>query len=134
MTPISILLIEDNPGDVLQIENALKACEIPAEIMVVGDGEKALSLLKNEEIDPDLVILDLSIPKVSGIAVLEQYQPKEKPPVVVFSSTWAETEIGQALALGARAVVHKPIHPQAFIDAVCGLVRKWALRGGAATC
>jgi len=83
--------------------------------------------LTTGEIKPDLVILDLSIPKIPGLAVLEQYQPKEKPPVVVFSSTWGQTDIKRALALGAREVVHKPLDMQAFIDAVCGMVRKWAL-------
>ena len=46
--------------------------------------------------------------------------------MVVFSSTWGQTDIGRALELGAREVVHKPIDVQAFIDAVTGIIRKWA--------
>jgi DNA-binding response OmpR family regulator len=122
--PVAILLIEDNPGDTRLVEEALKACSVPVELTVAMDGETALSLLKNEEAKPDLVILDLNIPKVSGISVLEQYPPNETP-IVVFSSTWGQTEIRRALALGAREVVHKPIDMQAFIDAVCGIIRKW---------
>jgi DNA-binding response OmpR family regulator len=122
--PVAILLIEDNPGDTRLVEEALKACSVPVELTVAMDGETALSLLKNEEAKPDLVILDLNIPKVSGISVLEQYPPNETP-IVVFSSTWGQTEIRRALALGASEVVHKPIDMQAFIDAVCGIIRKW---------
>jgi DNA-binding response OmpR family regulator len=127
--PVAILLIEDNPGDTRLVAEALKACPVPVELTVVEDGEAALSLLKNEDSKPDLVILDLNIPKVSGISLLEQYEPKDLPPVVVFSSTWGQTEIRRALELGAREVVHKPIDMQAFIDAVCGIVHKWAAPG-----
>ena len=58
--------------------------------------------------------------------MLQQYQPKEKPPVVVFSSTWGETDIRLALSFGAREVVHKPVDVKSFREAVCGIVRKWA--------
>jgi DNA-binding response OmpR family regulator len=95
------------------------------DITLAADGERALFLLMEEHINPDLIILDLCIPKVSGISVLKQYHPKEQPPVVVFSSTWGQIDIREALALGARAVVHKPIDVQSFMDAVCGMVRKW---------
>jgi two-component system, chemotaxis family, response regulator Rcp1 len=127
---VAILLIEDDPGDTRLVEEALKTLPVPVQLTVATDGEKALSLLTKEEVKPDLVILDLSIPKVSGISVLEQYQPKGKPPLVVFSSTWGQIDIRRALELGAREVVHKPMDVQAFIDAVCGMVRKWGLGGG----
>ena len=125
MKPVDILLIEDNPGDTRLVEEALKACSLPVKLTVATDGEAALSFLTNEEDKPDLVILDLNIPKVSGISVLEQFQATETPPIVVFSSTWGQTEIKRALALGAREVVHKPMDMQAFIEAVCGIVHKW---------
>jgi two-component system, chemotaxis family, response regulator Rcp1 len=128
LKPVAVLLIEDNLADIRMVEEALKVCPVPVQLSVAMDGEVALSLLMKEEARPDVVILDLNIPKVSGICVLKQYQPKEVPPVVVFSSTWGQTEIRQALELGAREVVHKPIELQAFIDAVTGIIRKWAPR------
>jgi chemotaxis family two-component system response regulator Rcp1 len=126
--PVAVLLIEDNPADIRMIEEALKVCSIPVQLSVAMDGEAGLALLATEEARPDVIILDLNIPKVSGICVLKQYRPKETPPVVVFSSTWGQTEIRRALELGAREVVHKPIDVQAFIDAVTGIIRKWAPR------
>jgi CheY-like chemotaxis protein len=128
MKPVAILLIEDNPADIRMVEEALKVCPVPVQLSVAMDGEAALTLLGKEEAKPDVIILDLNIPKVSGICVLKQYQPKEMPPVVVFSSTWGQTEIRRALELGAREVVHKPVDLQAFIDAVTGIIRKWAPR------
>lgn len=62
------------------VEEALKVCSVPVQLSVAMDGEVALSLLAKEEAKPDVVILDLNIPKVSGICVLKQYQPKEAPP------------------------------------------------------
>jgi CheY-like chemotaxis protein len=96
-----LLLIEDNPGDTFLVEEALRTCAIPMDITVAEDGEKGLSLLTQGKVRPDLVILDLSLPKVSGISLLEQYHAKETAPVIVFSSTWSETDIRQALAFGA---------------------------------
>src|ERR1700730_12715298 len=126
---VTILLVEDAAGDTLLIKEALETCSVPVALTVAEDGETALSLLTKGEIKPDLVILDLNIPKVSGISVLEQYHPKEKPPIVVFSSTWSQTDIQRAIALGAREVVHKPMDVQVFMDAVRGIVRKWGLEG-----
>ncbi len=126
---VIILLVEDAPGDTLLIKEALETCAVPVALTVAEDGEKALTLLTEGEVKPDLVILDLNIPKVSGHLVLEQYHPTEKPPVVVFSSTWSKLDIDRAMALGAREVVHKPMDVQAFMDAVRGIVSRWGGEG-----
>jgi two-component system, chemotaxis family, response regulator Rcp1 len=120
---VIILLVEDAPGDTHLIKEALETCPVPVALTVAEDGEKALTLLTEGEIKPDLVILDLNIPKVSGHSVLEQYHRTEKPPVVVFSSS--KIDILRAMALGASEVVHKPMDVQAFMDAVRGIVRRW---------
>ena len=127
MKSVTILLVEDVSGDRLLVKEALKACGIPVAITEVEDGEKALSFLTKEESKPDLIILDLNLPKVSGIALLEQYHPKDRPPIVVFSSTWSQIDSKRALALGAREVVHKSMDMKVFRAAVCGMVRRWAL-------
>src|ERR1022692_4279607 len=93
---------------------------------------QAITLLAAGEIKPNLIILDLNIPKVSGHSVLEQYQPREKPRAVIFSSTWSQIDIQRAIALGAREVVHKPMDVQAFMDAVRGIVSKWGVEGNPA--
>ena len=125
MRTVDILLIEDDPSDTFMVKEALRNCLVPVALTVAGDGEKALSLLTKNGVKPDLVILDLGIPRVSGISFLEKYQPRNRPPVIVFSSSWDQANIHRALTLGVCEVVHKPMSMDAFRDAVCGMVRKW---------
>jgi DNA-binding response OmpR family regulator len=128
---VVILLVEDDPSDTFMVEEALKSSPIPVTLTVAEDGEIALSRLTKHTVKPDLIILDLSIPKVSGLSFLQKYRPRARPPIVVFSSTWDQSHIQRALSLGASEVIHKPMGLQAFTDAVCGMVRKWAPRAAA---
>src|ERR1041384_2535216 len=93
---IRLLIAEDNVADVLLMSEALRdLCSVPVQITTAADGERALSLLTSGA-QFDVVILDLSLPKVSGFKVLEKYQPKY-PPTVVFSSSWNEDDSKLAL-------------------------------------
>jgi DNA-binding response OmpR family regulator len=78
---------------------------------------------------PDLVILDLNIPKISGLELLAKDEWSEIP-VVVFSSSQNPEHIEKALDLGARDFVHKPLDLEAFKVAVCDIVEKWGSRDG----
>jgi CheY-like chemotaxis protein len=127
MKPSEVLLVEDNAGDALLIAQVLADSEIPVKLHHARDGMEALLLLANKVNKPDLVILDLNVPNLSGCAVLERYHPKDVP-VVVFSSSWDDGDRRRSLALGAQEFVRKPIRLQAFKDAVCGMVEKWAVR------
>ena len=136
MKPVEVLLVEDNAGDTLLIQQILAEGSIPVKIHVARDGEQALQMLENPEFNPGLVILDLNIPRVPGSAVLEQYH-STKTPVVIFSSSWNEAEINRVMELGAREFAQKPTDLQAFSDVVCGMVERWAIRedsDGIATC
>ena len=130
MDPVEVLLVEDNAGDAVLIRQTLAESPIPVHLHIARDGEQALIMLANPDFQPDLIILDLNIPRVPGNAVLERYREKTTP-VVVFSSSWNSAEIQHALKLGAREFVQKPTDIQAFIDAVIGIIRKWGIhRGG----
>src|ERR1700688_165566 len=109
---LRILLVEDNPGDVLLIQQILSTALPSVNIRVAMDGEQALRMLSDPDLKPDLVILDLNIPKVPGIAILAQCRPTA--PVVVFSSSSNPTEIQRAKDLGVRDFVHKPIDFEEF--------------------
>jgi len=128
MKPSEVLLVEDNAGDALLIAQVLaEDSTIPVHLQHARDGMEALLMLANSDTKPDLVILDLNVPNLSGCAVLEQYHPKDVP-VVVFSSSWNEADRRRSLELGAQEFIRKPMHLQAFKDAVCGMVKKWAVR------
>jgi len=126
-----VFLIEDNPADVLLTRQALSKYPVPLKIRVAKDGEQALTTLRTPECKPNLIILDLNMPKVDGHTVLERYHSQDVP-VVIFSSGGNEIEIQRALALGAREYVKKPLGFRPFVDAVCGIVDRWLSRDGAA--
>jgi len=122
---IHLLIVEDNPGDVLLVREALRHCSMPVDVIIASDGEQALRLL-NQGLELDLIILDLNIPKIDGYMVLERMGHRS-PPVVVFTSG-TEGAV-RALALGAREVVQKPIDFTTFIEAVCHIVETWGTAG-----
>lgn len=119
-----IQLIEDNPGDVLLIRQILSMALPNAEIHVAMDGEQALRMLCDTDTTIDLIILDLNIPKIPGIALLAQCKPTA--PVVVFSSSSNPVEIQRAKELGAREFVQKPIDFEEFERVVARMVQDWA--------
>lgn len=126
MKPSEVLLVEDNPGDALLIAQVLAESEIPVNLHHARDGMEALLMLANNVTKPDLVILDLNMRNLSGYDVLERYHPKDVP-VIVFSSSWNDADRRRSLELGAQEFVRKPMHLEAFKDAVCGMVEKWTV-------
>jgi two-component system, chemotaxis family, response regulator Rcp1 len=103
-----VLLIEDNAGDVLLMGQVLAECRIPVHLHIARDGEQAMHMLGEPDFKADLIILDLNIPKISGHTLLSLYHPKNTP-VVVFSASENEGDVGRAFSLGADEYVHKPI-------------------------
>ena len=121
---VQVFVVEDNPADVALIRVVLSAMRFPLTMLVARDGEEALKMLRSPGFHPQLIILDLNMPRVDGQAVLEQYR-QGNVPVVVFSSTENKLEVQRALALGAREYVQKPIGFQPYADAVKGIVDRW---------
>src|SRR4030081_877493 len=119
-----VLLVEDNAGDAVLIRQILGESPVPVKLVIARDGDQGHQMLEDPEFTPEVIILDLNLPKLSGHAVLERNQRKDIP-VVVFSSSWNETEIHRALNLGAREYVQKPSEIDAFADAVQGIISKW---------
>jgi CheY-like chemotaxis protein len=124
MQRAAVFLVEDNPADVLLIRVALSQVPSPPHILVANDGEQALAMLNSADFQPQLIILDLNMPRVDGQAVLQQYRRKNIP-IVIFSSTQNQAEVQRALALGAREYVQKPIGFEPYADAVRGIVERW---------
>lgn len=105
-----IVIIEDNPGDVLLIEKALKAKHIASDLTCFEDGQKAIQCLAKGEA-PDLVVLDLNLPKVEGIEVLKMIRSTPRlsdVPVVVFTSSESSADRQRTARLGATRFITKP--------------------------
>lgn len=120
-----MFLVEDNPADILLMQEALAECSVKANLITASDGEEALRLLEQKDFRPDLIILDLHLPRLNGLDVLEKYHPKTAP-VIIFSSNCSDPEVARALALGASECVAKPSDLNRFVDAVCAMLDRWA--------
>ncbi len=120
--PAEILLIEDNRGDVLLTRKAFQSALIENQVSVEGSGEEALERLRKEDVTlPDLILLDLNLPRMSGRDVLGEIKADERLrhiPVIVLSSSAAEQDIAKSYALHASAYVVKPIDLDSFRAAV----------------
>src|ERR1700730_8698098 len=126
MQAVDVLLVEDNTGDAVLIRQALSECPVPVTLHIALDGEQALLMLTNPPVQPDLIILDLNIPKITGTALLQRWRVGTTP-VVVFSSSANPTEKVRSLALGARESVSKPMDLDEFTRAVRGIVERWSI-------
>jgi CheY-like chemotaxis protein len=118
-----ILLVEDNAGDILLIRQILSKSSFAVRLHVAMDGEQAVQILSNPQFKPDLIILDLNIPKIPGLVVLEKCMPAAA--VVVFSSSAKPAEIKQAIEMGVREFVRKPSDLEEFAKAVKKMIHDW---------
>ncbi|WP_455901624.1 response regulator [Rhodococcus gordoniae] len=124
--PIDVLLVEDDPGDELMTREAFEDNKIGNNLHVVRDGEEALDFLyrRGEFADaprPDLILLDLNLPKYDGRQVLEHVKSDDDLtdiPVVVLTTSAAEEDILRSYKLHANAYVTKPVDLDQFIRAV----------------
>jgi len=126
--PLEVLLIEDNAGDILLIHQVLAGERFPVSIHVAVDGKQAMQMLAARQFEPDLVILDLNLPKISGLSFLECTQPDV--PVVVFTSSNNPLDRQSSFELGAKDYVQKPTDLGEFAQVVSQMVRNWGYREG----
>lgn len=131
--PIEILLVEDNPGDARLTIEALKEAKVRNGLHVVEDGVQAMEFLHKEGkfIDaptPDLILLDLNLPKMSGQEVLAEI--KEDPvlhaiPVIVLTTSQSEKDIFEAYDLHANCYVVKPVNFEQFLQSIKQIKDFW---------
>ncbi|RZU75146.1 response regulator receiver domain-containing protein [Micromonospora kangleipakensis] len=125
-SPVRILVVDDDPGDVLMIEEALEDSDVEKVIDVVNDGQEAMEFLRREgrHIDarrPDMILLDLNMPRMDGRQVLGEVKQDEDLrtiPIVVLTTSNADTDIVGSYTLQANAYVTKPIDLDDFNDVV----------------
>ena len=124
-----VLIVEDNPSDVLLIREAIRTSNIPVDVTIAYDGNTALRMLADAGPAPDLIILDLNLPRIGGLELLKRHPPNGEPaPVVVFTSSDGPEERARAMALGARDYIVKPVTWDEYLDAIRGAVERWVPR------
>lgn len=131
--PVNILLVEDNPGDVRLTQEAFKEGNIPVNLSVVMDGVEAIRYLKKEapyqhEPTPNLVLLDLNLPKRDGREVLEEIKMDpflRHMPVVVLTTSNAEQDILRSYNLYVNCYINKPADFDKFFDIIKKIEEFW---------
>ena len=125
-TPIEVLLIEDDPGDVLMTQEAFEEHKVRNRLTVVSDGAEALAYLRREgeftnAVRPDLILLDLNLPRRDGRQVLEEIKSDDdlrRIPVVVLTTSEAEEDVLKSYDLHANAYVSKPVDFDRFVGVI----------------
>jgi CheY-like chemotaxis protein len=131
--PIRILLVEDNPADVRLATEALKDAKVSNELSVVTDGLQAINYLKRSGqfynvLRPDLILLDLNLPKKSGFEVLKELKSDpglKSIPVVILTTSKAEEDIIKSYNLNANCFITKPIDLNEFLEVVKTIKEFW---------
>ncbi len=131
---LRILLVEDSPSDVRLIREALKETPVPVQITVAQDGVEAMEYLHSTELGssvrPDLVLLDLNLPRKNGREVLAEVKSSpglKQIPVLVMTSSRADEDIAQAYSLNANCYITKPGDLQEYINVVRAIEDFWFL-------
>lgn len=131
--PFRILLVEDNPGDVLLTQEAFADAKIAVEIDVVDDGTDAIARLQElaearPRVLPDLVLLDLNLPGQSGneiLAFIRDHADLGHLPVIMLTSSQAPDDIMESYRLHVSSFITKPVVPGEFLDAVRAIEDYW---------
>ena len=133
-----ILLVEDNPDDVELTRRAFKKNNILNEIVVAQDGAEAIDWLfcqgpyaeRDPAVRPHVILLDLKLPKVGGLEVLERIRADERTqmlPVVILTTSKEEQDLAVGYRLGCNSYIRKPVDFAEFIESVRGLGVYWLL-------
>jgi CheY-like chemotaxis protein len=127
---IHILLVEDNEGDIVLAREALREARIKNRITVITDGEKALEFLfhKDNNRKPDLILLDMNLPKVNGLEVLAKLKEDEALkiiPVVMLTTSTSEKDVLDAYRNYVNCYINKPIDLEEFIVVIKNIESFW---------
>jgi CheY-like chemotaxis protein len=131
--PIEILLVEDNPGDIRLTKEALKEAKVLNTLTVVQDGVEALTCLRQQDRyaeakRPDLILLDLNLPKKDGREVLAEIKNDDALkfiPVVILTTSQDEQDVVKSYGLHANCYITKPVELEQFISVVKAIEDFW---------
>ena len=136
LKPVQILLVEDNPDDVEIARRALKTSRLANDVHVTRDGQEAIDFLfrqgqYGEGVDvprPDLILLDLNLPKLTGIEVLEKIRANKHLsmiPVIMLTASEREEDVAKSYKLGSNTYISKPVEFDKFLHAVEVIGEYW---------
>lgn len=133
MKTIEILLVEDNPADVMLTEEAFEEADFPHRLHVARDGVEALAFLRREgryadAHTPHVILMDLNMPRLSGLETLDILKVDEKLrhiPVIVLTTSRAEEDVWRSYKLHANAYIPKPVSISEFVEVIRSFEQFW---------
>lgn len=133
MQPIHILLVEDNEGDIMLTKEALEEGKIANEISVARDGKQAIDYLENHLANknnklPDLILLDINLPRKNGYEVLHYIKENEtlkQIPVIILTTSSSERDVTLAYKNHANCFISKPVEADQFLEVIASIENFW---------
>lgn len=125
---MTILLVEDNEGDIVLTKEALREARIRNEVRVARDGQEALDMLRHTDSLPHLILLDINLPKIDGLELLGIIKKDERLkqiPVIMLSTSCAEKDILNSYASHANCFITKPVDLAKFMEVVKSIEAFW---------
>lgn len=125
---LRILLVEDDQIEKMKFNRAIKTLNLNCEVIVASDGEKALSLLKTNEILPDIVLLDLNMPRLNGIEMLKQIKHHKALlhiPVIILTTSSNPIDLLECYKAGIAGYMLKPLKYDDYISKISKIINYW---------
>jgi two-component system, chemotaxis family, response regulator Rcp1 len=131
--PIQILLVEDNPGDIRLTQEAFRESKLAISLNVVTDGAEGINYLKknipyHQSVTPDLILLDLNLPKKDGREVLQEVKNDDnlrRIPVIILTTSTADQDISKCYSLHANSYINKPVDFDKFFEIIQRIEDFW---------
>lgn len=127
--PLNILLVEDDAIEVMKFNRVIKGMEKPHRVMEAGNGEEALNILKDREVNPDIIVLDLNMPKLNGIEflrILKQDEQRRFIPTIILTTSSNYTDVKECYNIGVAGYVVKPLKYDDYISNTQKLIEYWS--------
>ena len=125
---MTILLVEDNEGDIVLTKEALREARIGNEVRVARDGQEALDMLRLTDSLPHLILLDINLPKIDGLellGIIKNDEDLKRIPVIMLSTSSAEKDILHSYASHANCFITKPVDLAKFMEVVKSIEAFW---------
>ena len=125
---MTILLVEDNEGDIVLTKEALREARIGNEVRVARDGQQALDMLRDTDNPPHLILLDINLPKMDGLellGIIKKDERLKRIPVIMLSTSSAEKDILRSYANHANCFITKPVDLAKFMEVVKSIEAFW---------
>ena len=123
---LHVLLVEDNPADVLMVREAIRTSPVTSDLMIAYDGEQALRFISEFGFKPDLIFMDLSVPKLNSFEFLEYIRTTPGSPVIVLTGSVDPANRQRALEAGAREYILKPTDMDDFLKTIGDALERWS--------